>query len=1842
MRVFPLAAHRPRRLHSSLRSPLFFHTRRLPTLRLLAWCLTLLMTFPATLPFAQAAQAQAQEKARFPKPKALPKPTSLANMPYAPLRVTASFAEQKPIAPVPVVASRALAAASVAAAFGVQPRAGISALNPQTRVSSLTYLDEVGHLARPLTSAQVLAWKQELTARQLPAERRALLHLWLGEWQMARNAQPHTAAQHFRIAQHLTGSTDRMHGLAAYDACLALFYQGAYSEAKDAFQAMLQPKSASPGYDLRKCALWLRHASACAGYHDQRAKQGIPEPPRLDPQCGVAALAAGLRALSLPYDRPLLLRSCHVTGQGSSLADLQTAGARLGVSVHILGADDQGLMALPKPMIAHVEHDHFVALIRADKAGVSYLCSDCGMWPGGRVNLTWKQWHLLEADTYGVICLKGGSWDKTLTAALPAPAGSSKKVSASIGAPQLMQVASAGNLAGLGATRVSLLLPGMASLRRHIVRVDTGGTYSYCDRVYSSLHCPDYFVLCTFDGPSCPEGGGPGGGGSGGPHMSPMGSSAGDPVNLATGEEEYAPPADLTVYNPHGPSITWQRYYHDLGDIRSETPSGGYGYGWSTSYDYSVSVNSYADPDNAIIHIITPSGASITASVPNSSLPSATNLHVPVALPPGAPMLLEWDYVPATGGNQFLLTFADRSQWLMQYSYAWEPDGGQPYSLARITDRNGNYIKFNNWYSYASQSTITDSNDQVLLTINYAMNPDLGFNYITSISDVYGRSVYYHASPYGLLQGDEIPYFPGLDQVSQVVPSTTSAATALSQYSRYAYGYTIFHGSYGVYDGAALLHTITVPSPTGSGTSTSTINYNDGFLVSSIVDANGNTRTYDYSSIDASHTTVTVTNPSNVPVYSYTAGYNADMSGTSRTDGAGNATEQNTFSDPNNPLRPSSVTDGNGNVTHYVWDSFSNLHQMTSPRGTVTNYTYGFPTGSVPSVVNSSTKSDAFALGELLSEKEGSKTATGYTYFEPSGLVSAITKSVPGTTGSTSTVGYSFTYDSLGNILTMKTPGNNATLVGGVDQGITTTFNYGSSPAIGQPLTVTDNLSKTMYFGYDSRGNRTSMTDALGNETDTSYNIADQPLTTTFPATGQTGSGQAAQTNNYLYIGGPLANSANSSYASVTTYDENGNAVRAVNDSYGPEGELLSVKGSTEPATYGYDALYRLSALTDGGSNTTHYYYNAQGYLGGMTYPGYTGSAWPSLSGKDSVRFTSYDLNGNVLQRVDGNGVTTTYTHNVDAESLLTGITYTYPTGYTGATTGTVSFAYDAYGRRGSMTDGTGSVAYTYDDADNPLSVTTTYAGLPAASMAYSYYSNNSRQSMTTPAGTFSYAYDGDGRMNSLTNPYSEVSTWQYLDNSWLWKQTLKNASGSTVAATAYTYNPRAQMTDLQTKNSSGTTLSDFSVPSVGGYDGVGNRTQVTASVPGALSLYSGTTNYTYDYGQTANAALNRSQLTKETSTRGGSYTENFAHDGGTSTGPGNPTSFASSSHTYNADNQVSGYTYDGNGNPTVYGGRTLKFDPENRLTLSGTLGTASGVGATYNGNGLRASKTNQAGTTFFLYDGEERVCKLDNTGAVKAVSTLGANGLLSRRTIGGGSAGSVFYTFDLSGNVCQRLDSTGAVQSTDRYDGWGNEDSHDTNTTDPYTYGAQWGYQTDNEDGLVLCTHRFYDPSTGRWLTRDPIGYDGGINLYGYCLNNPANASDILGYGDGSGIGEPGQIPSPPGEGQAPGSGGSRHKKPPTSCPTPPHNCATELNAALGIIAAALAAQLIRIQSQTTILLALCNVFDEDPIATGICVALVEADKNKREKQAFAVAAAATVIAIAAYHKCVAAGGSP
>ena len=80
---------------------------------------------------------------------------------------------------------------------------------------------------------------------------------------------------------------------------------------------------------------------------------------------------------------------------------------------------------------------------------------------------------------------------------------------------------------------------------------------------------------------------------------------------------------------------------------------------------------------------------------------------------------------------------------------------------------------------------------------------------------------------------------------------------------------------------------------------------------------------------------------------------------------------------------------------------------------------------------------------------------------------------------------------------------------------------------------------------------------------------------------------------------------------------------------------------------------------------------------------------------------------------------------------------------------------------------------------------------------------------------------------------------------------------------------------------------------------------------------------------------------------------------------------------------------------------------------------------AGYRADGLRAWKTTSAGTTYYLYDGDNPVEELNGTGTKTAVMTFGPNGVLARTT----ASRTLLYTLDALGQMAQQIDaSTGNI----------------------------------------------------------------------------------------------------------------------------------------------------------------------------------------------------------------------
>jgi RHS repeat-associated protein len=155
----------------------------------------------------------------------------------------------------------------------------------------------------------------------------------------------------------------------------------------------------------------------------------------------------------------------------------------------------------------------------------------------------------------------------------------------------------------------------------------------------------------------------------------------------------------------------------------------------------------------------------------------------------------------------------------------------------------------------------------------------------------------------------------------------------------------------------------------------------------------------------------------------------------------------------------------------------------------------------------------------------------------------------------------------------------------------------------------------------------------------------------------------------------------------------------------------------------------------------------------------------------------------------------------------------------------------------------------------------------------------------------------------------------------------------------------------------------------------------------------------------------------------------------------------------------------------------------------------------------LTATGTGLAGATVV----RTQVWGLDLSGTPQGAGGVG--GLLAVRHNGQSYA----PLLDGNGNVMGLVGLGGAIEgevvARYDYDAFGNRI---TNTApqlgeevNPFGFSTKF---TDEETGLVYYGYRYYDPVTGRWPSRDPIGERGGLNLYGMVGNDAVNGSDMLG----------------------------------------------------------------------------------------------------------------------------------
>lgn len=151
-----------------------------------------------------------------------------------------------------------------------------------------------------------------------------------------------------------------------------------------------------------------------------------------------------------------------------------------------------------------------------------------------------------------------------------------------------------------------------------------------------------------------------------------------------------------------------------------------------------------------------------------------------------------------------------------------------------------------------------------------------------------------------------------------------------------------------------------------------------------------------------------------------------------------------------------------------------------------------------------------------------------------------------------------------------------------------------------------------------------------------------------------------------------------------------------------------------------------------------------------------------------------------------------------------------------------------------------------------------------------------------------------------------------------------------------------------------------------------------------------------------------------------------------------------------------------------------------------------------------RGKSAGSTGYTKYVYDGLDVVMDIDGSTVTKYQNGPGIDNKLSLKT----GSDVKYFLQDHLGSTVGLTDANGSLTSTQTYDSFGNG----TNTSFPTRYQFT-GREFDSFTGLQFSRARHYDPKIGRFISEDPIGFEGGdINLYGYVWNSPLRFTDPMG----------------------------------------------------------------------------------------------------------------------------------
>lgn len=910
---------------------------------------------------------------------------------------------------------------------------------------------------------------------------------------------------------------------------------------------------------------------------------------------------------------------------------------------------------------------------------------------------------------------------------------------------------------------------------------------------------------------------------------------------------------------------------------------------------------------------------------------------------------------------------------------------------------------------------------------------------------------------------------------------------------------------------------------------------NAGYLIS-IVDRNGNAVTI---SVDAANQNriATVTDPAGrILTFNYTnpqfprlCTAIVDSVGTAAAytyDGLGrlqqvlypDGSQKNFSYDSSNLIL--SVTDSQGKVLEsHTYDSarhgktssrangvdlisltYPTFTQLTNSLGATTNYQWAqigqrfYPTG----ITNSSGPASGCntcggKIGSTFSyDNNGNRTSAdnavgGNTanVYDAFGNVLSTTTLLNG-----SPISWSYTYNGFGEVLTAKDPLQNTTTYqydskgnrlsvttpspDGVLAGSKTTFTYDTKGELTQVKDPLNHLTKIVYFStgqinyiqdannkkityaYDGRGNLLSVTDSLAKVTQFTYDLMNRLTQVTYPTSTPT-----SQTYHYDYRG--RRDSAKDQNGNTTIYN------------YDDADRLISVQDAKSNLTqYGYDTESNRTSVTDALQHQTQFAYSTAvgGYLVRTTFP----------APDNHMETYNPDAAGRVQSVIDRNGNNIAFTY--DVLNRLVKKQYNF-----GAS---INYTYDNDNRLTQVQDATGTYGFQYDNTGRLTQTTVAYAFLNSRTFTakYTYDAASNLQTLTDPeTGLTHYTYDVLNRLTNVQDFQQQNYGFSYDALNRRTQLTRPNGINTT-----YAYDPVSRLTSILHKLASSGAVLDGATYA---YDNSDNRNQ-------RVDKRTNTTlKYTYD---TIYQLLSAKQgtTTKET----------YSYDA-----VGNRTSsLGVSPYSYNSYNELTtipGITfgYDNNGNLQskfdATGQTFYQWDLENRLkqvTLPGTGGT---ITYQYDPFGRRIEKITPAETIVYLYDGDNVLEEVDGNGAVLARYTQGPG--IDRPLAEVRSGTTSYYEADALGSITSLSNSAGTLANTYSYDSFGKLMGSTGTLTNRFQYA---GREFDAEAGIYYYRARYYDRSTGRFLSEDPTRFSESANFYPYVGSNPLTYKDPFGQG--------------------------------------------------------------------------------------------------------------------------------